>query len=81
MEPLETCATAAMSGAVRLTFFFDHHPRDNLMDDLNRDGKIDYRDAAVVYDIIDDLYGRPFYARFLAGLARRSPTVLSCTWT
>ena len=51
------------------------------MDDLNRDGKIDYRDAAVVYDIIDDLYGRPFYARFLAGLARRPPTVLSCTWT
>jgi len=51
------------------------------MDDLNRDGEIDYREAAVVYDIIDDLYGRPFYARFLAGLVRRPPTVLSCTWT
>jgi uncharacterized protein YcbK (DUF882 family) len=54
--------------------FVDHDPKDDLMDDLNGDGHIDYRDAAVLYDIIDDLYGRPFYARFLGGLGRYKKT-------
>ena len=48
--------------------FIDENPEDGMMDDLNRDGKIDYRDAAVLYDIIDSLYGKPFYERFLGGL-------------
>ena len=26
------------------------------MDDLNKDGVVDFRDAAVLYDMIDDLY-------------------------
>jgi hypothetical protein len=50
--------------------FIDENPRDGTMDDLNRDGRIDLKDAAVLYDIIDDLYGRPWYAPFLGGLAR-----------
>jgi len=55
--------------------FIDENPKDGVMDDLNEDGKIDYRDAAVLYRIIDGLYGKPFYERFLGGLARYKKTV------
>jgi hypothetical protein len=54
--------------------FVDEDPKDEMMDDLNRDGKNDYRDAALLYDIIDDLYGKPFYAPFLGGLGRYKKT-------
>ena len=50
--------------------FVDREPEDGMMDDLNNDGKIDYRDAAIVYDIVDGLYGEPFYVPFVGGLAR-----------
>jgi len=59
-------------GAVDI--FIDENPQDNLMDDLNQDGKIDYRDAAVLYRIIDELYGKKFYEPFLGGLARYKKT-------
>jgi len=45
-----------------------------MMDDLNKDGKIDYRDAVVLYDIIDDMYGKPLYRNFVGGLARYKKT-------
>ena len=54
--------------------FIDENPKDSMMDDLNRDGKIDYRDAAVLYRIIDGLYGKKFYDPFLGGLARYKKT-------
>jgi len=54
--------------------FIDENPQDNMMDDLNHDGKIDYRDAAIIYRIIDDLYGKKFYDPFLGGLARYKKT-------
>ena len=54
--------------------FIDENPQDNMMDDLNRDGNIDYRDAAVIYRIIDELYGKEFYDPFLGGLARYKKT-------
>jgi hypothetical protein len=38
------------------------------MDDLNGDGRIDWRDAKVLYKIIDDRYGKPFYKPFVGGL-------------
>ncbi|MGD9237221.1 MAG: D-Ala-D-Ala carboxypeptidase family metallohydrolase [Desulfobacterales bacterium] len=59
-------------GAVDI--FIDENPQDNMMDDLNRDGTIDYRDAAVIYRIIDALYGKKFYDPFLGGLARYKKT-------
>jgi Peptidase M15 len=36
--------------------FIDENPRDGEMDDLNRDGVIDVRDAAVLYHIVNELY-------------------------
>ena len=54
--------------------FIDENPKDNMMDDLNKDGKFDYRDAGILYDIIDSLYGKPFYERFLGGLGRYRKT-------
>lgn len=54
--------------------FIDEDPKDDLMDDLNRDGRIDWRDAAIVYDIIDDMFGRKYYEPFVGGLARYKKT-------
>jgi hypothetical protein len=54
--------------------FIDVDPVDGMMDDLNGDGGIDYRDAAVLYDILDGLYGKPFYEIFMGGLARYKKT-------
>jgi hypothetical protein len=50
-------------------FFIDASPEDGMMDDLNRDDKIDYRDAQVVYDIIDAMHDKPWYEPFMGGLA------------
>jgi len=50
--------------------FVDEDPKDNMMDDLNKDGKIDYKDANVIYRIIDELYGKKYYNPFLGGLGR-----------
>jgi hypothetical protein len=32
-------------------------------------GIIDYRDAEILHNIIDNLYGQPWYERFIGGLA------------
>jgi len=49
--------------------FIDENPEDGMMDDLNKDGRIDYRDAAILYDIIDEMYGKPWYRAFVGGLS------------
>ena len=54
--------------------FIDESPRDGTMDDLNGDGAVDYRDAAVLYDLIDDLYGKSRYEPFVGGLGRYKKT-------
>ena len=54
--------------------FIDENPKDKMMDDLNQDGKSDYKDAAIIYEIIDELYGKPYYVKFLGGLARYKKT-------
>jgi hypothetical protein len=48
--------------------FIDENPTDDMMDDLNGDGHINYRDAEVLYDIVEELYGNPWYEQFLGGL-------------
>jgi hypothetical protein len=54
--------------------FIDENPADGVMDDLNGDGEIGLPDADVLYDVVDQLYGRPFYAAFLGGLGRYRET-------
>lgn len=54
--------------------YIDENPRDEMMDDLNGDGRIDYRDADAIYDIIDEMYGQPWYAPFIGGLGRYKRT-------
>lgn len=54
--------------------FVDENPKDGIMDDLNKDGRINWRDAAVLYDIIDEMYGKKFFERFIGGLARYRKT-------
>jgi len=54
--------------------FVDENPTDGAMDDLNKDGKIDVYDAAVLYDLIDGLYGKDSYERFVGGLGRYKKT-------
>lgn len=54
--------------------FIDQNPKDEIMDDLNRDGKIDHKDAKVLYDIIDKMYGKPWYEKFIGGLGRYKKT-------
>jgi hypothetical protein len=50
--------------------FIDENPPDDMMDDLNNDGKNDYHDAAILYDIIDGMYGKSLYQHFIGGLGR-----------
>jgi hypothetical protein len=45
-----------------------------MMDDLNGDGKSDHHDAAILYDIIDAMYDKPWYERFAGGLAKYMKT-------
>ena len=53
----------------------------NMMDDLNKDGKFTVLDAKVLYNLIDELYDKPFYQPFIGGMvlyrknARRGPFV------
>jgi hypothetical protein len=54
--------------------FIDQNPKDDMMDDLNKDGKIDHKDAKVLYDIIDEMYGKPWYEIFVGGLGRYKKT-------
>jgi hypothetical protein len=54
--------------------FIDENPHDGMMDDLNNDGKNDYQDAAVLYDIVDEMFGKPWYEPFVGGLARYART-------
>ncbi len=48
--------------------FIDENPSDDMMDDLNRDGKIDYNDALLLYNLIDNLSDEEEYRVFIGGL-------------
>ena len=50
--------------------FIDENPRDGQLDDLTGDNKIDWRDAAVIYDIIDNLHDKKWYRPYVGGLGR-----------
>lgn len=48
--------------------FIDEHPKDGVMDDLNHDGRIDIRDAAVLYQLIDRHQNDPAFRPLIGGL-------------
>ena len=54
--------------------FIDENPKDGMMDDLNKDKKINWKDAAILYDIVDKMYGTESYKRFIGGLGRYKKT-------
>lgn len=48
--------------------YIDEAPRDGIMDDLNGDGRLDYRDAQFLYRIADELYSRKEHKQLRGGL-------------
>jgi hypothetical protein len=48
--------------------YVDVSPRDDIMDDLNGDGRSDFRDAQWLYRIADDLFSRSANRQFRGGL-------------
>lgn len=48
--------------------YVDVAPRDEVMDDLNQDGRFDYRDAQWLYRLADELFARPEHAGLRGGL-------------
>ena len=54
--------------------FIDENPKDGMMDDLNGDRRIDWRDSAVLYELIDDMHRESWYKPFVGGLGRYRKT-------
>jgi len=54
--------------------FIDENPKDGIMDDLNRDFRVDYRDATRLSNLIEKLHTETSYRPFLGGLASYKST-------
>lgn len=48
--------------------YIDENPRDGVMDDLNKDGKINTQDAKVLADLVESYYKTKGYQPFVGGL-------------
>jgi len=59
-------------------FFIDENPRDGVMDDLNRDGRIDFRDARLIYDIIRKMSDKHIFNEYPGGLGYYGNTSRHC---
>jgi len=46
----------------------DVYPKDGYMDDLNSDGHINYKDADILYDLVERSYKRSEYEEYVGGL-------------
>ena len=46
----------------------DVYPKDGYMDDLNSDGQINYKDADILYDLVERSYKRSEYEEYVGGL-------------
>jgi len=44
------------------------------MGDLNGDGKVDAKDAELLYDMMEEINGKPAFNRFIGGLGWYKPT-------
>src|SRR5262249_42447969 len=54
--------------------FIDANPQDGEMDDLNRDGIVDFRDTKVLYNMVNTLY-EPRAQRFLTSSFMNEPLI------
>ncbi len=54
--------------------FIDRNPKDGIMDDLNDDGKITVHDAAILYNIIEEIQDDPSYRPFIGGMGAYQST-------
>lgn len=57
----------------RATDIFIDNDRDGRMDDINDDGRINAKDAQVLYDLVESLKGEAWYRPFLGGLGLYGP--------
>jgi hypothetical protein len=48
--------------------YIDQNPKSGVMDDLNGDGVVDYKDAALLYDMVENLYHEQWYKQYIGGL-------------
>jgi len=48
--------------------FIDFDPKDGIMDDLNKDWKVDFQDSLVLKQLILNLLKDPMYQKFVGGL-------------
>lgn len=55
--------------------FIDVKPKDNLMDDLNKDGKFTEQDAAFLYELFDSFVARNGRPDLIGGIGQYAPTV------
>jgi hypothetical protein len=54
--------------------FIDEQNADGKMDDLNRDGKINYHDAAKFYNMVEHVHAEPWYKTYIGGLGKYKAT-------
>ncbi|MBN2317627.1 MAG: hypothetical protein JXR49_01035 [Acidobacteria bacterium] len=50
--------------------FIDRDPLDDRMDDLNKDGTVNKKDAKILFDIVESLTEKKWYQKFLGGLGQ-----------
>lgn len=48
--------------------YIDENPKDGVMDDLNKDGKITVADAQVLWNLVESYYVKPEYKPMIGGL-------------
>ena len=48
--------------------FIDENPKDGVMDDLNGDGRSDFRDSLALYELVDGLLSKSAYKPYVGGL-------------
>lgn len=54
--------------------YVDERPKDGVMDDINRDGRVDKRDALFLYQFVDDMQDEAWFKPLLGGLGAYDST-------
>lgn len=54
--------------------YVDEYPKDGVMDDLNRDGRVNKEDALFLYQFVDDLQEQAWFKPMLGGLGAYEST-------